>query len=122
MRWCVTLVHDDKLIDAALLSLLATTVSATIALAIGNLAGYVLARFGALRTRGMFQAFALAPLMPPEVIIGLPLLLLFVTLAQTIGWLVRHAALTVILAHASVSVAYAAVVVHVRLTDAGTAL
>ena len=122
MRWYVTLMHDDNLIDAALLSLRIAAVSATIALAIGTLAGYVLARFGPFRMRGIFQASVLAPLVLPEVIIGLSLLLLFVTLAQTIGWPVRRGVLTVTLAHASVSVAYVAVVVHARLTDTGTAL
>lgn len=121
-RWYVTLAHDDNLIDAGLLSLRIATLSATIALAIGTLAGYVLARFGAFRMRGMFQASVLAPLVLPEVIIGLSLLLLFVTLAQTIGWPVRRGALTVIFAHASVSVAYVAVVVRARLADAGTGL
>jgi len=122
VRWYMALAHDDNLIDAALLSLRIATVSATIALAIGTVAGYVLARFGAFRMRGLFQASVLAPLVLPEVIIGLSLLLLFVTLAQTIGWPVRRGALTVTFAHASVSVAYVAVVVHARLTDTGTAL
>jgi len=122
VRWYITLVHDDNLIDAALLSLRIATVSATIALAIGTVSGYVLARFGAFRMRGLFQASVLAPLVLPEVIIGLSLLLLFVTLAQTIGFPVRRGALTVTFAHASVSVAYVAVVVHARLADTGTAL
>lgn len=121
-RWYVTLVHDDNLIDAALLSLRIACVSATIALVIGTLAGYVLARFGKFRMRGVFQASVLAPLVLPEVIIGLSLLLLFVTLAQTLGWPTQRGALTVTLAHASVSVAYVAVVVRARLADAGTTL
>lgn len=121
-RWYVTLAHDTNLVDAALLSLRIAAVSATIALIIGTLAGYALARLGAFRLRGVFQASVLAPLVLPEVIIGLSLLLLFVTLAQTIGWPARRGALTVILAHASVSVAYVAVVVRARLADAGTTL
>ncbi len=121
-RWYVALARDDNLIDATLLSLRIAGVSATIALVIGTLAGYVLARFGAFRMRGLFQASVLAPLVLPEVIIGLSLLLLFVTLAQMIGWPARRGARTVILAHASVSVAYVAVVVRARLADAGTTL
>lgn len=121
-RWYTTLAQDDNLIGAALLSLRIAAISATIALIIGTLAGYVLARFGAFRGRGMFLASVLAPLVLPEVIIGLSLLLLFVTLAQTVGWPARRGALTVTLAHASVSVAYVAVVVRARLADAGTAL
>lgn len=121
-RWYVILAHDGNLIDAALLSLRIAAVSASIALVVGTLAGYLLARFGTFRLRGVFQASVLAPLVLPEVIIGLSLLLLFVTLAQTIGWPARRGALTVTLAHASVSVAYVAVVVRARLADAGTIL
>ena len=60
--------------------------------------------------------------MLPEVITGLSLLLLFVTLEQSIGWPAQRGATTVTLAHASVSVAYVAVVVRARLADTGTLL
>ena len=72
--------------------------------------------------RAAFAAAVAAPLVLPEVITGLSLLLLFVTLEQSIGWPARRGATTVTLAHASVSVAYVAVVVRARLADAGTLL
>jgi len=122
LRWYSVLIGDRALIDAALLSLRIAALSATLALIIGVLAGYVLARFGGFRTRGVFSAAVAAPLVLPEVITGLSLLLLFVALAQAIGWPAQRGALTVTLAHASVSVAYVAVVVRGRLTDAGTSL
>jgi putrescine transport system permease protein len=121
-RWYVTLAHDQNLIDAALLSLRIAAVSATLALIVGTIAGYALARFGRFRTRAAFAAAVAAPLVLPEVITGLSLLLLFVTLEQTIGWPAQRGATTVTLAHASVSVAYVAVVVRARLADAGTTL
>ena len=120
-RWYVTLAHDQNLIDAALLSLRIAAVSATLALIVGTLAGYALARFGRFRARAAFAAAVAAPLVLPEVITGLSLLLLFVTLEQTIGWPAQRGATTVTLAHASVSVAYVAVVVRARLADAGNA-
>jgi len=121
-RWYVALAHDRGLIDAALLSLRIATISATLALIVGTLAGYALARFGRFRTRAAFAAAVAAPLVLPEVITGLSLLLLFVTLEQLTGWPAQRGATTVMLAHASVSVAYVAVVVRARLADAGTLL
>jgi putrescine transport system permease protein len=118
LRWYATLWHDESLIDAALLSLRIAAVSATLALIVGTLAGYALARFGRFPARGVFAGALAAPLVLPEVITGLSLLLLFVALLQTIGWPVGRGAGTVTLAHASVSVAYVAVVVRARL--AGT--
>ena len=109
--------HDQPLIDAALLSLRIAAVSATLALIVGTLAGYALARFGRFPARGAFTAALAAPLVLPEVITGLSLLLLFVTLQQAIGWPAGRGAGTITLAHASVSVAYVAVVVHARLAD-----
>jgi|SRR5579872_129787 len=117
LRWYATLWHDRQLIDATLLSLRIAAVSATLALIIGTLAGYALGRFGAFRGRGVFSAALAAPLVLPEVVTGLSLLLLFVALQQAIGWPVGRGAGTVTLAHASVSVAYIAVVVRTRLAD-----
>jgi putrescine transport system permease protein len=118
LRWYAALWRDQTLIDAALLSLRIAAISATLALIVGTLAGYALARFGHFHTRGAFTAALAAPLVLPEVITGLSLLLLFVALQQAIGWPSGRGAGTVTLAHASVSVAYVAVVVRARL--AGT--
>ena len=122
LRWYVTLSHDPQLIDAALLSLRIAAASATLALIVGTLAGYALARFGRFYARGTFAAAVAAPLVLPEVITGLSLLLLFAALEQAVGWPAGRGATTVTLAHASVSVAYVAVVVRARLADTGTEL
>jgi len=121
-RWYVTLLHDPAMIDAALLSLRIAAVSASIACVAGASAGLALARFGRFRGRGVFEAALAVPLVMPEVITGLSLLLLFVASEQLIGWPAGRGAGTVTLAHASVSVAYVAVVVRARLADAGVAL
>jgi putrescine transport system permease protein len=118
LRWYVTLWHDRTLISAALLSLRIAATSATLALIVGTLAGYALARFGRFPSRAALAATLAAPLVLPEVITGLSLLLLFVALEQGIGWPAGRGAGTVTLAHASVSVAYVTVVVRARL--AGT--
>ncbi len=121
-RWYATLWNDDALIDAALLSLRIAALSATIATVIGTVAGYAVARFGRFRGRAALEGALAAPLVLPEVITGLSLLLLFVALEQQTGWPRGRGATTVTLAHASVAVAYVTVVVRARLADAGTLL
>lgn len=119
LRWYAALWSDGPLISAALLSLRIAALSATGALLLGTLAGFALARFGRFPGRGMFSAALSVPLVMPDVITGLALLLLFVSLEQVTGWPAGRGALTVGMAHASLSVAYVAVVVQARLADAG---
>lgn len=120
-RWYGELWRDPALIDAALLSLRIAAVSASIATVIGTIAGYGLARLR-FRSRAALEATLAAPLVLPEVITGLSLLLLFVSLEQLTGWPRGRGAGTVTLAHAAVSVSYVSVVVRARLADAGTTL
>jgi putrescine transport system permease protein len=121
-RWYVALWNDQALIEAALLSLRIAAASATMATIVGTAAGYALARFGRFRGRGLFEAMVAAPLVLPEVIAGLSLLLLFVVLEQWTGWPAGRGAGTVTVAHASVAVAYVAVVVRARLSENGMVL
>ena len=120
--WYVALWHDTKLIDAALLSLQIAAISATAATFLGTLAGYALARFGRFRRRGLFASLISARLVLPDVLVGLSLLLLFVQMEQLFGWPADRGALTITLAHISVSLSYVAIVVEARLSDAGTDL
>lgn len=116
-RWYATLWHDQAMIDAALLSLRIAVVSATLATVMGALAGYVLARRGRFRGRFLFEAGVSVPLVMPDVITGLSMLLLFVVLEQYTGWPSGRNAGTVTIAHAAMSFAYVAVVVRGRLAD-----
>ena len=114
---------DATLINAALLSLRIAAVSASHRAGAWDTA--VRPRSRAVRLgprRAAFEAALFAPLILPEVITGLSLLLLFVVLENAIGWPSGRGAGTVTIAHASVSVAYVAVVTRVRLADTGTAL
>ena len=121
-RWYESLWRNDRLLEAALLSLRIAAVSATIATIIGTMAGLALARFGRFRTSGLFAGVLMVPLVLPEVITGLSLLLMFVAMEQWFGWPDGRGAGTVTLAHASLSVAYVAIVVRARLADTGTLL
>ena len=120
-RWYVALLADERLIEAALLSLRIAALSATLATVLGGLAGYALARLGRFRGRFLFAGLLAAPLVLPDLLIGLALLLLFVAVQAAFGGPERGA-LTVTLAHATASLAYVAVVVEARLHDAGTTL
>jgi putrescine transport system permease protein len=122
LRWYRALFRDAAMLDAAFLSLRIAAVSATLALAVGTAAGMALARFGRFRGQAVFEAALFAPLILPEVISGLSLLLLFVVLERLTGWPSGRGAGTVTIAHASVAVAYVAVVVRARLADMGTGL
>jgi putrescine transport system permease protein len=122
LRWYWALLHDRQMTDAALLSLRIAAISASIACMVGAAAGFALARLGRFRARSVFEAALAAPLVMPEVITGLSLLLLFVAAEQLSGWPSGRGAATVTVAHASVSVAYVAVVVRARLADAGEVL
>ncbi len=115
-RWYAALWQDAPLIEASLLSLRIAAVSATLATVLGAAAGVALARFGRFRGRGALAGTLALPLVMPDVLAGLSLLLLFVALG------VARGAATITLAHATMALAYVAVVVQGRLADAGTAL
>ena len=122
LRWYAALWQNGKLVEAAGLSLRVAAVSATGAMVLGTLAGLALARFGRFAGRGAFAALLSARLVLPDVLVGLSLLLLFVQMEQTLGWPEGRGALTITLAHVSVSLSYVAVVIEARLADAGTEL
>ncbi|GAC1344606.1 MAG: ABC transporter permease subunit [Acetobacteraceae bacterium] len=122
LRWYAALWQDDKLIQAAALSLRVAAVSATGATILGTLAGYALARLGRFPARAAFASLISARLVLPDVLVGLSLLLLFVQMEQVFGWPEGRGALTITLAHVSVSLSYVAVIVEARLADQGIEL
>ena len=121
LRWYHALLHDPALIEAAWLSLRIAALSATGATILGTLAGLALARLGRFRGRAGFTALLAAPLVLPELLLGLALLLLFVLLERTLGWPGRGAG-TVMLAHVTIGIAYVAFTVRARLAGQGTLL
>ncbi len=116
-KWYGELLRDPQILDAAWLSLRIAAVSATLAVAIGTLGALVLVRFGAFRGRSLLSLMITAPLVMPEVIIGLSLLLLFIGMEGLLGWPSGRGVLTIIIAHATFGAAYAAVVIQSRLVD-----
>lgn len=116
-KWYGELLHNQQILDAAWLSLRIAALSATIAVVLGTLAGLVLARFGPFRGRTLLSGLTTAPLVMPEVITGLSMLLLFVTMEQLIGWPAGRGMTTIVIAHVTFTMAYVTVVVQSRLTQ-----
>jgi putrescine transport system permease protein len=115
LKWYGALMSNDQILGAAWLSIKIALIAATGAVILGTLAGVALARFGAFRGRALLAGMTTAPLVMPEVITGLSLLLLFVALEQTIGWPQGRGPLTITLAHITFCMAYVTVVVQSRL-------
>ncbi len=115
MRWYAELLDNQRILDAAVLSVGVAAASATIATVLGTLAALALVRFGRFHLRTPLSAMLAAPLVMPEVILGLSLLLLFVASAATLGWPEERGFTTVVIAHATFALAYATVVVQARL-------
>jgi putrescine transport system permease protein len=114
-KWYAALASNDQILDAAWLSIKIAMIAASGAVVLGTLAGVALARFGAFRGRALLAGMTTAPLVMPEVITGLSLLLLFVAMEQTIGWPHGGGAVTITLAHVTFCMAYVTVVVQSRL-------
>ncbi len=121
-KWYGELFANKMVIDAALLSLQIAAVSATVATVLGTMAGIALARFGRFRGRLLFSGMVTAPLVMPEVITGLSLLLLFVALEGTFGWPAGRGMMTITIAHITFSMAYVAVVIQSRLAQVDVSL
>lgn len=116
-KWYGALLENQQIIDAALLSLKIAAIAASIAVVLGTLTGMALARFGPFRGRTLLSGLATAPLVMPEVITGLSMLLLFVTLEQLTGWPEGRGMTTIIIAHVTFAMAFVTVVVQSRLAQ-----
>ena len=114
-RWYGELFRNDQILDALFLSLRIALVSATGATIFGTMAGLALARFGRFKGRSLFAGMISSPMVMPEVITGLSLLLLFVTLQQLTGWPGQRGFATITIAHLTFSMAYVAVIIQSRL-------
>ncbi|MGB5622381.1 MAG: ABC transporter permease subunit [Gammaproteobacteria bacterium] len=116
-QWYGALLQNDQILQAAWISLRIATLNATAAVVLGTIAGFVIARFRRFRGRTLFTGMVMAPLVMPEVITGLSLLLLFVAMEAAFGWPAGRGFLTITIAHITFSMAYVAVIIQSRLTD-----
>lgn len=114
LKWYVALFDNELVKKSALLSLQIAFVNACIAVIMGSMAGIALVRFGAFKGRTLFSGMVSAPLVMPEVITGLSLLMLFIALENLIGFPERGF-WTITIAHVTFSMAYVAVIIQARL-------
>lgn len=122
LRWYKALIQSEEILDAALLSMQIAVVSASVATVFGTLAGLALHRIGRFKGRTLMTGMITSPLVMPEIITGISLLFLFITLTDWIGWPGNRGAMTITIAHITFSMAYVAVVVRSRLTGSDESL
>ncbi|MGH8390356.1 MAG: ABC transporter permease subunit [Pseudomonas sp.] len=117
IKWYAGLLDNSQLMGSVGRSLEIACYTAIAAVALGTLAAFVLTRVTRFKGRTLFGGLVTAPLVMPEVITGLSLLLLFVAMAQLIGWPMERGIVTIWIAHTTFCAAYVAVVVSARLRE-----
>ncbi|QQE89122.1 ABC transporter permease subunit [Azotobacter chroococcum] len=117
VRWYAGLLDNRQLLGALGRSLQIALCTAVAAVALGTLAAFVLTRIPRFRGRSLFGGLVTAPLVMPEVITGLSLLLLFVAMAQVVGWPAERGLTTIWIAHTTFCTSYVAVIVSARLRE-----
>ncbi len=118
-RWYEVLFKSEEVWSAVSLSLKIAIINATCATILGTFAALSMVRFGRFRGRTLFGGMLVAPLVMPEVITGLSLLVFFISMKQLIGWPAERGFVTITIAHITFSMAYVAVTVQARLTGMG---
>jgi len=121
-KWYVSLFSNRQVGAALLLSLQIALISATIATILGTMAGIALARFTRFRGRTLFSGMVTAPLVMPEVITGISMLMLFLLMADWIGWPGQRGFTTVTLAHITFSMVFVTTVVQARMLQSDRAI
>lgn len=116
LRWYQALAQDSRLVEGFFLSLKVALTTGTLSVVLGTFAAFVLVRFQRFRGRTLFSGMVTAPLVMPEVIIGLSLLLMMVAVQRLLGWPERGM-LTIVIGHTLLGMAYATVVVQSRLRE-----
>ncbi len=121
-KWYVSLFSNKQVGAALILSLQIALLSATVATILGTMSGIALARFRKFRGRTLFSGLVTAPLIMPEVITGISSLMLFILMAEWIGWPGQRGFTTITLAHITFSMVFVTTVVHSRMVQADRAI
>jgi putrescine transport system permease protein len=116
LRWYSELWNDRDIIEAFKLSLQIALISATLSVVLGTMAALALVRYQGFQGRALFSSMVNAPLVMPDVIVGLSLLLLLVEIQRTFG-VPERGMMTIIMGHSLLGMAYATVVVRSRLLE-----
>ena len=116
IKWYRELISNKVILHATWTSLKVAGISATISMILGTMAALVITRFGRFNGKSLFVGSITSPLVMPEVIMGLSLLMLFVGMKKIFGWPDRGI-MTVIIAHTTLTLSYVTMVVQSRLQD-----
>ena len=116
LRWYQAMLEDSRLVEGFFLSLKVALITGTLSVVLGCFAAFVLVRYRRFSGRTLFYGLVNAPLVMPEVIIGLSLLLLMVAAQRTLGFPERGFA-TIVIGHTLLGMAYATVVIQSRLSE-----
>lgn len=122
LRWYHQLFHDWTVIDAALLSIKIATLASSIAVVLGTMLAVILRKYRRFRGKTFLYSLTVAPIIMPDVVSGLSLLLLFVSLESLIGWPSTQGFNTILMAHITFCTAYASIVIQSRLVGLDPAL
>jgi len=117
LKWYGALVGDEELVDAAWFSFKIAVATAFAAVIIGTWSAMILARYGRFRGFTHFMGMLNAPIVLPEVILGISLLLLFVNMQQILGWPEDRGFFTIWIGHTITCIAYVAITVQSRLSE-----
>ncbi|HMS93614.1 MAG TPA: ABC transporter permease subunit [Tabrizicola sp.] len=121
-KWYSSLLSNDKVIDALILSLKIALLSATVATILGTMAGIALVRFTKFKGRTLFSGLVVAPLVMPEVITGISILIFFILMADWVGWPGSRGFTTITLAHITFSMVFVTTIVQSRMLQADRAI
>lgn len=121
LRWYEALTRDSKIVEGFWLSLKVAAITGVLSTILGTFAAFVLVRYRRFLGRTIFSGMVNAPLVMPEVVIGLSLLLLMVGAQNFLGWPERGM-LTIVLGHTLLGMAYGMVVIQSRLLEVDRAI
>jgi len=119
LRWYASLFSNDAIFNALIVSLKIAVISATIATIVGTMAAFALVRFKKFKGKTFFSALIIAPMVMPEVMTGLAMLIFFVWMERIIGWPEGRGMTTIALAHITFCITFVAVIVRSRLYSMG---
>lgn len=120
--WYHEVIHDEGIINATFTSLKIATITSAIATILGTIIAYAMTRFKFFRSRSFLYGLVATPLVLPDIILGVALLLMFSTLQHLIGWPHERGTTTVVIAHVTMCTAYVTIVMQSRIASVDISL
>ena len=117
LRWYNELFNNEQIIEAFIISIKIAALSATFATILGVMIGYSLVRIRKIHFKSFYIFLSSTPLVLPELILGLSMLLFFISLNNVIGFPSSRGQLTIFISHVTFCIAFVAIIIQARLTD-----